>query len=208
MIKIVSARLNSHERLSLRRRPLKKKSASATSVYRSAVCRCSLHGSLVFFPRTAFKWKICCLPFSFRRSLLAGELDYIAGVGPGTVSATLAGSPVARGVDRRQSTDLQSVIAQPELKTLQDLRGKRIGVSGLGATTHTCAQHRVSKDPAANPKEFVVCRSRTAAASARAGVESSRRGHRRPAVAVRAAAKRASTECSTWARRWKCRWAA
>lgn len=57
-------------------------------------------------------------------------------------------------MDRRQSVDLQRHRAA-ELKTLQDLRGKRIGVSGLGATTHTAFTMAVERT-GANPKDFIV----------------------------------------------------
>lgn len=87
-------------------------------------------------------------------ALNAGELDYVAGVGPGSVSATMAGSP-SRAVWIVANRLIYNVIAQPELKTLQDLRGKRIGVSGLGATTHTAFTMAVEK-AGGNPKDFIV----------------------------------------------------
>jgi len=87
-------------------------------------------------------------------ALNAGELEYVGGVGPGSVSATLAGSP-SRAVWIVANRLIYNVIAQPELKTLHDLRGKRIGVSGLGATTHTAFTMAVEK-AGANPKDFVV----------------------------------------------------
>src|SRR5882762_10268803 len=67
---------------------------------------------------------------------------------------TLAGSP-SRAVWIVANRMIYDVIAQPELKTLQDLRGKRIGVSGLGATTHTAFTMAIEKT-GANPKDFVV----------------------------------------------------
>ncbi len=87
-------------------------------------------------------------------ALNAGELDYVAGVGPGSVSATMAGSP-SRAVWIVANRLIYNVIAQPEFKSLQDLRGKRIGVSGLGATTHTAFTMALEKI-GANPKDFVV----------------------------------------------------
>src|SRR5262245_1824373 len=87
-------------------------------------------------------------------AMSSGELDYIAGVGPGTVSATLGGSP-SRAVWIVANRLIYNVIAQPELKTLQDLRGKRIGVAGLGATTHSAFTMAVEK-AGAYPKDFIV----------------------------------------------------
>lgn len=87
-------------------------------------------------------------------ALNAGDLEYVAGVGPGSVSATLGGSP-SRAVWIVANRLIYNVIAQPEVKTLQELRGKRIGVSGLGATTHTAFTMAVEK-AGANPKDFIV----------------------------------------------------
>jgi NitT/TauT family transport system substrate-binding protein len=87
-------------------------------------------------------------------ALGAGELEYVAGVGPGSVSGTLAGIP-SRAVWVVSNRILHSVVAQPELKTLQDLRGKKIGVTGLGGTTHTSLMIAIEK-LGGNPKEFVV----------------------------------------------------
>jgi len=67
-------------------------------------------------------------------ALAAGELEYVAGVGPGSVSGTLGGIP-SRAVWIVSNRILHSVVAQPEIKSLQDLRGKKIGVTGLGGTT-------------------------------------------------------------------------
>ena len=87
-------------------------------------------------------------------ALNAGELEYVAGVGPGSVSATLGGSP-SRAVWIVANRLIYNVVAQPELKTLQELRGKRIGVAGLGATTHTAFTMAVER-AGLNPKDFIV----------------------------------------------------
>ena len=108
-----------------------------------------------FFARNGIQAELVLLTSQLSAvALNAGELQYMAGVGPGSVSATLAGSP-SRAVWIVANRMIYSVIAQPELKTLQDLRGKRIGVSGLGATTHTAFTTAVEK-AGANPKEFIV----------------------------------------------------
>jgi NitT/TauT family transport system substrate-binding protein len=87
-------------------------------------------------------------------ALGAGELEYVGGVGPGSVSGTLAGIP-ARAVWIVSNRLLHSVIAQPEFKTLLELRGKKIGVTGLGGTTPTSLAMAIEKS-GGNPKEFVV----------------------------------------------------
>jgi ABC-type nitrate/sulfonate/bicarbonate transport system substrate-binding protein len=87
-------------------------------------------------------------------ALGAGELEYVAGVGPGSVSGTLAGIP-SRAVWVVSNRILHSVVAQPELKTLQELRGKKIGVTGLGGTTHTSLMMAIEKS-GGNPREYIV----------------------------------------------------
>jgi ABC-type nitrate/sulfonate/bicarbonate transport system substrate-binding protein len=87
-------------------------------------------------------------------ALGAGELEYVAGVGPGSVSGTLAGIP-SRAVWVVSNRILHSVVAQPEVKTLQDLRGKKIGVTGLGGTTHTSLMMAIEKS-GGNPREYIV----------------------------------------------------
>src|SRR5262245_10522167 len=69
-------------------------------------------------------------------ALVAEQVDYLGGVGPATVSATLRGIP-ARAVWFSSDKVLWSLIAQPQMKTLIDLRQKPIGITGgLGATGH------------------------------------------------------------------------
>jgi len=110
---------------------------------------------LGFFAKNGLQVEALLLTFQLSSiAMSSGELDYIAGVGPGTVSATLGGNP-ARAVWIVANRLIYNVIAQPELKTLQDLRGKRIGVAGLGATTHTAFTMAVEK-AGANPKDFIV----------------------------------------------------
>lgn len=87
-------------------------------------------------------------------ALGAGELEYVAGVGPGSVGGTLAGIP-SRAVWVVSNRILHSVVAQPEVKSLQDLRGKKIGVTGLGGTTHTSLMMAIEKF-GGNPREYVV----------------------------------------------------
>lgn len=107
------------------------------------------------FSKNGIQAELLLLTFQLSSvALNAGELEYVGGVGPGSVSATLGGSP-SRAVWIVANRLIYNVIAQPELKTLQDLRGKRIGVSGLGATAHTAFTMAVERT-GANPKDFIV----------------------------------------------------
>jgi NitT/TauT family transport system substrate-binding protein len=87
-------------------------------------------------------------------ALGAGELEYVAGVGPGSVGGTLAGIP-SRAVWVVSNRILHSLVAQPGVKSLQDLRGKKIGVTGLGGTTHTSLMMAIEKF-GGNPREYIV----------------------------------------------------
>jgi len=69
-------------------------------------------------------------------ALSAEQVEHLGGVGPATVSATLRGIP-ARAVWFSSDKVLWSLMAQPQMKTLADLRQRPIGITGgLGATGH------------------------------------------------------------------------
>jgi ABC-type nitrate/sulfonate/bicarbonate transport system substrate-binding protein len=69
-------------------------------------------------------------------AMISGEIDYFAGVGPGVASASLSGLPF-RAVWVSSDRVSYSLVANPKFKTVQDLKGKKIGVTGsLGATNH------------------------------------------------------------------------
>ena len=78
-------------------------------------------------------------------ALASGDLDYQSGIGPASVSATLS------GVDSRalwSSTNHITywLMAKPEFKSVQDLRRKKIGVSGLGGTSHVALNAALEKN--------------------------------------------------------------
>ena len=60
-------------------------------------------------------------------AMIAGEIDYFAGVGPGVVSASLSGLPF-RAVWVSSDKVSYSLVADPKFKTMQEL-GKKIGVN-------------------------------------------------------------------------------
>src|SRR5215471_4400796 len=67
-------------------------------------------------------------------SLLGGDTPIITVGGPSVIAARLAGSDViitAHVFD----TILYSLIVQPDIKTLADLKGKKIGASRFGSAT-------------------------------------------------------------------------
>ena len=86
-------------------------------------------------------------------ALMANEIQYFSGVGPASVSATLRGMQ-SRGVWFASDQLIYSLMARPEMQNLRDLRGKRIGVTGLGGTQHVALQ--IALEAAGeNPKNFV-----------------------------------------------------
>lgn len=88
-------------------------------------------------------------------AMISGEVDYFAGVGPGVVSASLSGMPF-RAVWVSSDRVSYSLVAHPNFKTLQDLKGKKIGVTGsLGATNHVALVIALEK-LGISPKEFNI----------------------------------------------------
>jgi ABC-type nitrate/sulfonate/bicarbonate transport system substrate-binding protein len=88
-------------------------------------------------------------------AMIAGEIDYFAGVGPGVASASLSGLPF-RAVWVSSDKVSYSLVANPKFKTLQELRGKKIGVTGsLGATNHVSLVIALEK-LGMSPKDFNI----------------------------------------------------
>lgn len=86
-------------------------------------------------------------------ALLSGAIQYVAGVGPNSVAATLRGM-ATRGVWFASDQLIYSLISKPEIKTLKELRSKRIAVSGLGGTAEVSL--RIALEAVGeNPKNFV-----------------------------------------------------
>lgn len=85
-------------------------------------------------------------------ALMANEIQYFAGIGPASVSATLRGM-ASRGVWFASDQLIYSLMARPEIQSLRDLRGKKIGITGLGGTSHVALQ--IALEAAGeNPKNF------------------------------------------------------
>jgi ABC-type nitrate/sulfonate/bicarbonate transport system substrate-binding protein len=86
-------------------------------------------------------------------ALMANEIQYFNGVGPASVSATLRGMQ-SRGVWFASDQLIYSLMARPEFQSVRDLRGKKIGVTGLGGTSHVALQVALEQ-LGENPKNFV-----------------------------------------------------
>ena len=86
-------------------------------------------------------------------AMYSGEVQYVAGVGPASVSATLRGMP-SRAVWFATDQLIYSLVARPEFQNLRELRNKKIGITGLGGTQHVALQVALEA-LGENPKNFV-----------------------------------------------------
>jgi NitT/TauT family transport system substrate-binding protein len=87
-------------------------------------------------------------------ALASGDLHYVAGVGPNSVAATLRGLP-SKAVWFASESLIYTVLARPEFKSLKELHGKRIGLTGLGGTSDVAL--RISLEAVGeSPKNFVL----------------------------------------------------
>jgi NitT/TauT family transport system substrate-binding protein len=66
-------------------------------------------------------------------AVLTGDIDYNGAV-TGVVAAAVKGQPI-RAVIFTMRSPVQGLMAKPEIKSLQQLKGKKIGVSSPGSTT-------------------------------------------------------------------------
>jgi ABC-type nitrate/sulfonate/bicarbonate transport system substrate-binding protein len=62
-------------------------------------------------------------------ALAQGDVDYAAGVGPASVAATLSGLP-SRAIWFSSDRIAYWLMARSQLKSLEDLKGKKIAISG------------------------------------------------------------------------------
>ncbi len=87
-------------------------------------------------------------------ALSQGDIDYQAGVGPASVNATLRGFPT-RAIWFSADKISYWLMAKPQYKTLESLKGKKIAITGLGGTVHVAFNLAMEK-AGANPKDFVL----------------------------------------------------
>ena len=85
--------------------------------------------------------------------MASGEAGYFAGVGPASISATLRGLP-SRAIWFATEELLYSLIARPEFRSIRELRNKKIGLTGLGGTSHVALQIALEAADE-NPKNYV-----------------------------------------------------
>jgi NitT/TauT family transport system substrate-binding protein len=67
-------------------------------------------------------------------AVASGELRYVGGVGTASVAAAANGLPI-RAAWFSASSPAYTIYARPEIKTIEQVRGKRAGVPGFGGTS-------------------------------------------------------------------------
>jgi ABC-type nitrate/sulfonate/bicarbonate transport system substrate-binding protein len=87
-------------------------------------------------------------------ALSQGDIDYQAGVGPASVNATLRGFPT-RAIWFSSERISYWLMARPQYKTLESLKGRKIAITGLGGTVHVAFNLAMEK-AGANPKDYVL----------------------------------------------------
>jgi ABC-type nitrate/sulfonate/bicarbonate transport system substrate-binding protein len=87
-------------------------------------------------------------------ALMQGDIDYQAGVGPASVNATLSGVPT-RAIWFSSDRISYWLMARPQFKTLESLKGKKVGITGLGGTIHVAMSMAFEK-MGANSKDHVL----------------------------------------------------
>jgi len=78
------------------------------------------------------------------QSMLSGEIQYTTADALNSIQAVSAGADVVmfcEGINHF----VFSIMARPEIKRLADLKGKKIGITRIGSSTHTAVQFAVNK---------------------------------------------------------------
>ena len=92
------------------------------------------------FKKNGLEVELIHIPSSSRgiQAILAGEIAFSFMDGANAVQANLKGANLAliAGATNRQ---VFSLMAKPEFKSVGDLRGKKIGITRVGSSTHTSA---------------------------------------------------------------------
>jgi len=87
-------------------------------------------------------------------ALVQGDIDYQAGVGPASVNATLSGFPT-RAIWFSSDKISYWLMSRGPYKTLENLTGKKIAITGLGGTIHVAYLMALEK-LGINPKDYVL----------------------------------------------------
>jgi ABC-type nitrate/sulfonate/bicarbonate transport system substrate-binding protein len=98
------------------------------------------------FKKNGLDVELIHIPSSSRgiQAILAGEISFSFMDGANAVQANLKGANLAlvAGATNRM---VFSLMAKPEIKSAGDLRGKKIGITRVGSSTHTAALHALGQ---------------------------------------------------------------
>jgi NitT/TauT family transport system substrate-binding protein len=88
-----------------------------------------------FFERNGIEAETLLLPSDRAMAAVAsGEIHYVAGVGTASVAASALGLPI-RAAWFSATSPAYTLFARPEIRSVDQLRGKRVGVPGIGGTS-------------------------------------------------------------------------
>jgi ABC-type nitrate/sulfonate/bicarbonate transport system substrate-binding protein len=87
-------------------------------------------------------------------ALTQGDIDFQAGVGPASVNATMTGF-ATRAIWFSSDRISYWLMAKPQFKTLENLKSKKVAITGLGGTVHVAFLMALEK-LGVNPKDFVL----------------------------------------------------
>ena len=98
------------------------------------------------FKKNGLDVELIHIPSSSRgiQAILAGEIGFSFMDGANEVQANLKGANLAlvAGATNRQ---VFSLMARPEIKSVSDLKGKKIGITRIGSSTHTSALYALGQ---------------------------------------------------------------
>jgi ABC-type nitrate/sulfonate/bicarbonate transport system substrate-binding protein len=78
-------------------------------------------------------------------AMLGGDGELLMDGGLGTVRAYVQGNTELICIGGQKNILTQSILAKPPVRQLEDLRGKKVGVTRIGSTTHYFATHAFRK---------------------------------------------------------------
>lgn len=109
-----------------------------------------------FFKRNGLDVELLHIPSSSRaiQTMLAGEIAISYVDGRTAVQSSLRGADVVM-LGAVVNRHVFSFMARPEIKRISDLKGKRIGITRVGSTTHTVALY-VTSQAGLKPDEYQI----------------------------------------------------
>ncbi|MBI2367746.1 MAG: ABC transporter substrate-binding protein [Deltaproteobacteria bacterium] len=89
-------------------------------------------------------------------AMLGGDAQMMIDGGLGTVRAVVQGNSELVFIAGIKNYLTQSILAKPEIKRLEDLRGKKVGVTRIGATTHYFAVQAFKRRSMEAGRDYVM----------------------------------------------------